>query len=200
LSPASRAWVVLAGLLCACAVAVALAGVAPTAIDWQPSRAVAEPWRALTAIALHYSALHLGANLAGAALVAALGAAAAVSKPMVWAWAVATPLTQFGLLARPDLLHYGGLSGVLHAGAGVVAVHLLRVGPTSRRIVGLLLAIGLVAKVIGEAPWGAPLRAPTGWDITTAPLAHATGLLSGVLCAAIASAWPTRSPTAARDV
>jgi len=195
-----RGWIALAGLLAAAAAVATLAGISPRAIDWQPSRALVEPWRALSAVAVHYSALHLAANLAGAALVGALGAAAGMSAPMVWAWAAAWPLTQLGLLARPDLLHYGGLSGVLHGGAAIVAVQLLQRGPTARRIVGFALAAALVAKVLGEAPWGPQLRTPAGWDITTAPLAHATGLMAGVLCALVAGAWPARSSNRHRDV
>ena len=42
-------------------------------LDWQPGRARAEPWRAFSAVAVHYSGLHLAANLAGTVLVAALG-------------------------------------------------------------------------------------------------------------------------------
>jgi hypothetical protein len=114
---------------------------------------------------------------------------------MVWAWACAWPLTQLGLLVQPDLSHYGGLSGVLHAGAAVVAVHLIRTGPRAHRIVGAALAVGLLVKVLGEAPWGPPLRTPPGWDIATAPLAHATGLMAGALCAVVATALPNRVPT-----
>ena len=39
---------------------------------------------------------------------------------------LARPLTQLGLLMRPDLLHYGGLSGVLHAGVAAAALWLVR--------------------------------------------------------------------------
>ena len=41
-----------------------------------------EPWRAFSAAAVHYSALHLLANLAGVALVGALGVVARVPAPM----------------------------------------------------------------------------------------------------------------------
>ena len=54
----------------------------------------------------------------------------------VAAWACAWPLTQLGLLVRPDLLHYGGLSGVLHAGAAIVALHLVWRGARLRRLIG----------------------------------------------------------------
>jgi hypothetical protein len=108
LTAAERAWIGLAAGLCIAALAARLSGIAPVAIDWQPARALTEPWRAFSAVAVHYSNLHLVANLAGAALVAALGAAAGVSPAAVAAWACAWPLTQLGLLVRPDLAHSAG--------------------------------------------------------------------------------------------
>jgi rhomboid family GlyGly-CTERM serine protease len=191
LTPGSRCWAGLALVLAAGA--LLLGGADPLAFDWQPARAAREPWRAWSAIGVHYSALHLGANLAGCALVAALGIAARLPGAAAWAWLAALPLTQLGLLARPDLAHYGGLSGVLHAGAGVVAVYLLDAAPRPRRWIGLLLLLGLTAKVVGEAPWGAALRHPAGWDIATAPFAHASGLAAGLACAAAALAWQRRA-------
>ena len=196
-----QAWgglAVLLGLL-----ALAGWGLPRTALDWQPALVLTQPWRALTAIGVHYSGLHLLANLAGAAAVGALGIAARAPLAAASAWAVAWPLTQFGLLVEPALIHYGGLSGVLHAGVAVIAVVLLwrpntpeptpkpAPWPTSaRRWVGLALLAGLVGKVLLEAPWGAPLRYPAGIDIAVAPLAHASGLvcglLSGLVCAFVA--------------
>jgi rhomboid family GlyGly-CTERM serine protease len=200
LTAAERAWIGLAAGLCVAAVAATLSGIAPNAIDWQPARAAIEPWRALSAAAVHYSTLHLAANLAGAALVAALGAAAGVTPAAVAAWACAWPLTQLGLWVRPDLAHYGGLSGVLHAGAAVVAMHLIWNGVGARRAIGAALAAGLVCKVLIEAPWGAPLRVGTDWDFATAPLAHATGLVAGTLCAAAAQLVRDRTPPPRTDV
>jgi hypothetical protein len=55
---------------------------------------------------------------------------------------------------------------------------------------------------VSEAPWGAPLRQPPGWDITTAPFAHASGLVSGLFAAALCDALATlarRAPERARD-
>src|SRR6185369_416542 len=91
-----RAWCALAAVL---AVGAALAfGRESTAFDWQPSLALAQPWRAFSAAFIHYSALHLSANLAGAVLVGALGFFARVPSPVALAWLVAWPLTQLGLL------------------------------------------------------------------------------------------------------
>lgn len=181
------AWAALAALLGGGAL---IAWTAPReAIDWQPALALAQPWRALSAVFVHYSPLHLGANLAGGLLVGALGLAARMPLRGTLAWAAAWPLTQLGLALQPELLHYGGLSGVLHAGVAVVAVHLLCT--RERRLLGAVMLFGLLAKVLSEAPWAGPLRHPPGWDIAVAPLSHASGLASGLLCAAIAELLPS---------
>jgi rhomboid family GlyGly-CTERM serine protease len=188
----SRAWIGLAALLRALAGGVAWAavwapqGLPPTAIDWQPGLALHEPWRAFSAAALHYSALHLGANLVGCVLVAALGVTAQVPRRMAWAWFGAWPLTQLGLLVQPALLHFGGLSGVLHAGVAVAATHLLVTATGRRRALGAAVLLGAGIKVVSEAPWGEPLRHMPEWDIAVAPLAHTTGLVAGVLCGLLA--------------
>ncbi|CAN5829960.1 hypothetical protein BH11PSE8_BH11PSE8_12060 [soil metagenome] len=191
MSPQRWLWPGLAALLCVCAAWGSHAD--PSRIDWQPSLALGEPWRAFTAVAVHYSDLHLAANLAGAALVAALGFVARVPASSAIAWTVAWPLTQIGLLIEPELQHYGGLSGVLHAGVAVVAVHLITTGTASQRRVGGALVIGVCTKVLIEAPWGPALRHPPGWDIAVAPLAHATGLMAGLACASVAEIIRRRS-------
>jgi rhomboid family GlyGly-CTERM serine protease len=184
------AWVAFG--VCLCAGALLAWPAARDSIDWQPALAATQPWRAFSAAFVHYSGLHLGANIAGGLLVAGLGHAARVPLRCVIAWCVAWPLTQIGLLLRPDLLHYGGLSGVLHAGVAIVAVHLLFVGDTRRRRIGAAIVAVLLIKVLGETPWAGPLRHPSGWDIAVAPLAHASGFVSGVLCAVIAEAMARR--------
>ncbi len=196
---AGRAWV---GLAAALAAASLLAWWLPAAgLDWQPARAAAEPWRAFSGALVHWSPAHLGANLLGAAVVAALGRAARLPTRAALAWALAWPLTQLGLLLQPALVHYGGLSGVLHAGVAVAALWLLVRDAGRRRAWGGAIALGLLAKIVLEAPWGPPLRPPTGllgggWDIATAPLAHATGAAAGVICATLAL-W-ARAPQSPR--
>ena len=150
---------------------------------WQPDLVATQPWRLVTAAWVHLSGLHLLANLAGTALVAALGLAAGCGRRAALAWALAWPLTHLVLLAQPALLFYGGLSGVLHAGVAVAAWQLLRAERGVRRAIGAALLVGLLAKVLGESPWGGPLRLVPGWDIPIAPLAHAAGLLAGLMCA-----------------
>ena len=198
----ARAWVALAALL---ALAAALASALdPGAIDWQPGLFFQEPWRAVSAAFVHYSALHLAANLAGSALVGALGWFARVPLQSAIAWLIAVPLTQIGLLARADLLHYGGLSGVLHAGVACVAWPLIVHGNGARRMIGALTLAIVAIKVASETPWGPALRHPAGWDIATAPFAHASGLVAGLvaaaLCDAIAFAAVRKARTAAPGI
>lgn len=189
----ARAWSALGALLALGALVVAaLAGVvaplAPAALDWQPTRAFEQPWRAWTAAFVHWSPRHLAANLLGLALVTALGIVAACRGRAALAWALAWPLTHLALALQPALRHYGGLSGVLHAGVAVAAWALARGRAGPRRWIGVLLLGGLAAKVLLETPWAGPLRQVAGWDIPVAPLAHASGALAGLACAAIVHA------------
>lgn len=186
----AAAWVGLAALLGAGA---CLASLTDTrTLDWQPALVWREPWRAWSAAFVHWSALHLAANLAGAAAVAALGWMARVPSRTVVAWIAAWPLTHVALLLRPDLLRYGGLSGVLHAGVAAVALFLVARCTGRRRLIGMAVLIGLVGKVLIEAPWAAALRYPAGWDIAVAPFAHAAGVAAGLATATAAELLPRR--------
>lgn len=153
--------------------------------DWQPALALQQPWRAWSAAFVHWSALHLGANLVGAALVAALGWVARCGARASLAWLLAWPLTHLGLLAQPALEHYGGLSGVLHAGVAVASTSLVRADAGRARAVGACVLAGLSLKLLLEAPWQGPLRSVPGWDIAIAPAAHASGAIAGLVCAAL---------------
>lgn len=173
----------------ALAVAALLAWFAPRdALDWQPALFAREPWRALSAAFVHWSPLHLAANLLGCAVLAFVGRAARLPTRAAWAWAAAWPLTQIALLARPDLERFAGLSGVLHAGVAVLVVELLLARRHRQRAIGAAVALGLAIKLLLEDPLGAPLRQVPGWDIAIAPLSHLTGALAGALCALVALA------------
>lgn len=199
-APSGRglAWLALSVLL----TAAALAGLAlpPMQLDWQPARWDTEPWRWWTPVAVHYSALHLAGNVGGALALAAIGLAAPLPARCALAWAVAWPVTHLGLLARPEVSPYGGLSGVLHAGVAVAGVHLVAAAPQRvGRWVGAGLLLGLAAKVLAESPWGPALRQVAGWDITLAPFAHASGALAGLAAALMieAAAQPRMRRTSA---
>lgn len=195
-------------------------------MDWQPTRAAFEPWRWWTAAFVHYGAAHLAANLAGCAVLAALGAAARLRGRWTWAWAAAWPLGHLLLWWAPDLLHYGGLSGVLHAAVAVVAIALLtesgnevadtrsrglppshpdtadgaadrRRGKT-RRWVGAAIGSGLLLKLLLE-PGSAPgssVGLPI--DVPVATAAHRAGALAGAVCALAAAGLSRRGATIRR--
>ncbi len=128
--------------------------------------------------------MHLTANLAGCAVLAWLGWAARLPARAALAWAIAWPLTQLGLLLQPTLLHFGGLSGVLHAGVAVAVVELL-FRPGRDRLIGAAIGVGLLIKVRLEQPLGAPLRHVEGWDIAVVPWSHLCGTVVGLACGAI---------------
>lgn len=188
ITPAPRAWAALALLMALAALAAWPADA--SRLDWQPALAAREPWRALTAAAVHYSPLHLGANVAGAVLVGALGVVARVPGRIVLAWLMAWPLTQAGLLLRPDLLHYGGLSGVLHAGVSAAALWLVVHDRGRRQWIGAAILMVLTLKIVAESPWGPAVQSREGWDIAVAPFAHASGALCGLLCARLSLLFP----------
>ena len=125
-----------------------------------------------------------------------MGWAARAPLALALAWAAAWPLTQWGLLLRPELAHYGGLSGVLHGGAASAALWLVVARRGRERAVGAAVLLGITLKLLHEAPWGAVLRTGGGWDIAVAPLAHATGAIAGLLCAGVALALSRRSARA----
>lgn len=181
---AARAWVgVAAGL----ALASLLLWFAPRdRLDWQPQLALAQPWRLWSAAFVHWSGLHLAANVGGAAVVAAFGVAARVPTGAAWAWLAAWPLTHAALGWQPHLLDYGGLSGVLHAGVAVAALHLVWREHGGRRLIGALVLAGLAAKLAFEKPWLGPTQTVAGWDFAVAPLAHLTGAAAGLVCGAVA--------------
>jgi len=184
---ASHAWWWLAALL---AVGSLLAtAFDPRQLDWQPALAWSQPWRCWSAAWVHWSDGHRWANVAGALLVAAFGWRARCDRLDALAWFVAWPLTQLGLLMQPALLHYGGLSGVLHAGVVVAAVSLCQRERGRRRLLGALVLVGVALKVALEQPWNGPLQRAPGWDIAIAPAAHLSGAAMGALCALVAAGW-----------
>jgi rhomboid family GlyGly-CTERM serine protease len=187
----SLAWVATTALL---AVLAALLWFAPRgALDWQPGLASTQPWRAWSAAFVHWSAWHLVANLIGCVVVAAFGAAARVPLRASLAWLAAWPLGHVALAVQPALASYGGLSGVLHAGVAIAAWQVARSTVRRQRLIGVAVLLGLGLKLALEVSWRAPVQVLPQWDFPVAPLAHLTGALAGLLCAAFADALQRHS-------
>jgi rhomboid family GlyGly-CTERM serine protease len=178
-----RAWAALVGLwMLASAIVWLLPMTLPTPLlDWQPERASAELWRAFTAAWVHWSALHLGANLLAALVVGLFGYTARLPTRCTLAWLLAWPLTHVALAFKPELLHYGGLSGVLHGGVAIVCAYLLSYGQGRARWIGAGVSLGLLIKLASEEPFGPAARTSAEWDIAVAPFSHLAGALAGLV-------------------
>ncbi|MFG6433479.1 rhombosortase [Roseateles sp. LYH14W] len=163
------------------------------ALDWQPALATREPWRALTAAFVHWTPIHLAANLAGCAVLALLGHRAQLDKRETIAALIALPLTQLALLLRPDLHRYAGLSGELHALAAIAALSLIA-RPGRDRIIGAAIALGLIAKLALEHPLGPALSTAPGFDFPVAPFAHLAGAAAGLIAWGMTMRGYPRSP------
>ncbi|RTL34688.1 MAG: rhombosortase [Burkholderiales bacterium] len=165
-------------------------------LDWQPTLLATQPWRTLTAAFVHWTPLHLAANLAGCAVLALLGWRGGLGRREAVASLIALPLTQLGLLLKPALQRYGGLSGELHAMAAIAALTLLT-HPGRERWIGGGIALGLALKIALEQPLGAALRLTEGFDFAVAPFAHLSGAAAGLIAWALTIAVmnrKTRSP------
>ena len=184
---ASRLWLITAALFAAAAL---LAWpVDRQLLLWHPD----QPWRAFTAPLAHLSLQHLIANLAGCAALGWLGHAARLPVRASIAWWLAWPLTQLGLLLRPELQSYGGLSGVLHAGVAIVVVELVQ-RRGRERWVGIGLLLGLLVKLWIDDPFGPPGQLREGWNIAIAPFAHLSGAVAGLVASLLLRAFSAASP------
>ncbi len=163
-------------------------------LDWQPQRAWPEIWRWWSSALVHLTPQHLAANLLATVLVATYGWSSRVPSAVAWAWLASWPVTHLALWARPELLHYGGLSGVLHGGVAATSVWLALRGTGSQRVIGGLMLVGQGAKLLLEAPWGAAVHPPGQFGVAVAPLAHASGSLAGALLTVIVL-QPWRRPS-----
>ena len=186
----ARLWLAVCALLGLASLAVW--PIERTLIDWQPQRAWPEAWRWWSAALVHFTPLHLGANLLATALVAAYGWAARVPPVVALAWIASWPFTHLALGAKPELLHYGGLSGVLHGGVAAATLWLVLRGHGAARTIGWLMLIGQGLKLLFEMPWGAAIQAPSELDVAVAPLSHASGSIAGAVCTLLAlRLWPS---------
>lgn len=186
--PQGSSWAAFALLLAGVAAGLFVSPLARSDWDWQPAQWLHQPWRWWSAAWVHWTWGHLLMNSTGCLLLALLGWRAALPHRATLAWALAWPLGQLGLLLQPGLAHYGGLSGLLHAGVAVAVLHLLCGGSPPQRRVAAILGAGLLLKLLVERPDITVLHRPEGWGFAVAPLAHASGVVAGALLGAC-SAW-----------
>lgn len=139
-------------------------------------------WRLATAHLIHADFVHLGWNVAGLALVAALFAREFGARGWVVILAASTVAVDLGFLVlEPQLATYLGFSGLLHglAAAGVF-VWLVRYRDGATAIVAAFLAAKLAWEhAFGPMPFTSQtLALPTVFE------AHTYGALGGLVAAA----------------
>ena len=133
---------------------------------------------------LHANTAHLFANLVGLSLIVCLGWILKLAPQAAIAWALAWPLTHVALLLDTRLSTYYGLSGVLHAGLGIIATSLI-LDPSSlagkwTKPFGWALLGGLFVKCWLDNPhWQALVPRPE-LAMNAAPMSHWAGALVGM--------------------
>lgn len=170
------------------------------AMTWRTLGWQEQPWTLWTSAWVHMNTPDLiGRQLA----LGALTAFAWVIRPdwrCTLAWLLAWPLTQASLLLWPQIGYAVGLSGLLHAGAMVLAVHLMlkRMAIPNARRWGGLLAFGLLLKLALERGWSYPVVWDPGNNMSVVQAAHLSGVAWGLLAGGLVGGrpWPARRDAA----
>jgi rhomboid family GlyGly-CTERM serine protease len=149
-----------------------------------------EYWRLVSGHLVHLGFGHLWPNLAATAIIGVLFEGVFRNADWVRVGAVSAAAIDLGLYAlEPQVLWYVGLSGVLHGYVAAGALALL----VRRDQLGIVLAIGVAAKLIFEQVVGpVPFTAESvGGPVVVA--AHLYGVIGGLLAEAAAQVARRRS-------
>ena len=156
-------------------------GLPPEALAWHRGDWPGAPWTLWSGPLLHRLAPHALANMLALGALAVLGAALAARPRDALALLLAWPLGTLGLQHWPQVAGYWGLSGTVHAAAGVLAVRALAAPAT--RWLGLLLSGGLAVKLALERGWAVPVAFDSSWGFNVVSAAHLSGALAGACLA-----------------
>ncbi|SPA49171.1 rhombosortase [Cupriavidus taiwanensis] len=150
-------------------------------------------WRLATAMWVHLDGHHWLADMLAATGVLAICARVARVRSLLLVLVACGIAVQLVLLRVPAIAWYGGLSGALHGLALWGALGLLR-APGLARITGVLLCLGVLAKVWVEQSWLAPVVFDPAWGFGVVRVAHAAGAVAGLLCWVLQEWWLARRP------
>jgi hypothetical protein len=187
-----KAWLAVCALLGGGSVLAAwLTGVAPPVpewpahpLAWEAARWVRHPWTLWTSAWVHTSLGNLSGNLLAIIGLAIAGAALGAQRPAAIALLVAWPVSTLALLIWPQVTHYAGLGGPIHAAAAVLGVH-MAARPALKPFSPLLFA-ALALKLLAERAWTQPVAFDPSWGFNVVYAAHLTGALAGAVCGALA--------------
>ena len=196
MSPATRLWSAVTGLLLLSAILQA-SGLTPLLRYSRDAIAAGEIWRVITGHLLHLGAAHFVLNAIGTALAAAL--VGAQLRPLAWGWVwLACALSVSGGLwfLQPGIGWYVGLSGVLHG--LIVAGAIAGLGDYRERLFAAAVLVAIAAK-LGWEYWSDAMPGTTvlagGSVVTEAHLYGAIGgLLAGLAVLASRRLHGTRRP------
>jgi hypothetical protein len=152
-----------------------------------------------TAAFVHWSSAHLFLNLLACLALGAWGHTLGLGRLLTLAWFAAWPLTHLLLSFSSSVEHYGGLSGVLHAGVAIGVLKLLSQAAGTSRWIGAAVGLGLMVKLVLEVPilcesLGLIFRGSTVMgapSVRVAGEAHLAGVVAGLGCAGLVKllAW-----------
>jgi hypothetical protein len=154
---------------------------------WRADDWFERPWSLWTSAWVHMNTQHLISNQLA---VGALAAMAWVLKPGLRAsaaWLAVWPLVPLVLPMWPHIGYYAGLSGLIHAAVAVVGVYLLagRSGVRVARRWGLMLLLGVAAKLLFERSWQWPVVWSDSLGISVVQSAHLVGAAAGAVLMAV---------------
>lgn len=192
----SRAWLLLCAWHGVASMLLWWAGAdLVTTLTWRSDSWLQQPWTLWTSAWVHMNTPHLIGNQLA---LGALTAFAWIVRPPLacaLAWWLAWPLTQLSLLLWPQIGYAVGLSGMMHAGAMVLAVHLIlrRMEVPKARRWGGLLALGVLIKLMLEHGWSLPVVWDEANGMSVVLASHFAGTVWG-LSLGLATAWSTAAP------
>ncbi len=191
MKPSARDWLLLCALHGVASMLLWWASKDLTgALTWQAMDWQSRPWTLWTTAWVHLNTPHLIGNQMALGAMTAMAWIVHPPRLCTLAWLLAWPLTTLTLLWWPQIGYAVGLSGVLHAGALVLAVHLLfkRMAVPKARRWGGLLALAVMSKLMLEQGWSHPVVWSPGNEMSVVQAAHLAGSAWGLVLG-LATVW-----------
>lgn len=161
---------------------------------WRADGWAEHPWTLWTSAWVHLGTPHLIGNQLALGALTAAGWVLRPPPSATFAWALSWPLTQASLDAWPQVGYAVGLSGLLHAGIVVLAMHLMLAPvPRALRLWGTALTLGVLVKLVIEHAWNQPVVWDPGNEMSVVQAAHLTGAAWGAALGALSALHARRS-------
>lgn len=170
------------------------AGAWADALVWRADTWTHQPWTLWTSAWVHLNTAHLIGNLLVLGAYLTIGWVVRPDGRCTLAWLLAWPLVQLSLWLWPEVRQVVGLSGLLHAGALVVAVHLAlgRLPIRRARFWGLLLGAAVLSKVALEQAWQRPVVWDGTHELFVVQVTHLAGVTWGIWLGLLTGIWPVK--------